>query len=290
MQYLNWYEIMTGDVQQPRSVEQPRVRSEFEVDFAIWKDMVEEPSKYGDDIIEWLELNEKLTKGAGRWRLAAYWLQIEREQEKEETESRAVWREAFAPIAKQAAMECGRRWVKRDIAALKRKVYLATTGFQALVRGHQARSRAQFRDCCMCLSHVISPLKTDVGFMCRACAEQGPYDEETGPIADPWSEFRADFVDPQAPRKAKVEMCRYCESSIPAGQGFCDTICRNYHAEEAEFGVGFDTKLPPKVPHPIQCHWCFAELEDEQLETGYRFCDRDCEYAYMKEAWRESRY
>jgi hypothetical protein len=195
MQHLNWYELMTGDVAQPRIVETPRQRTEFEIDFAIWKDMMDEPSKYGDDIIEWLELNEKLSNGAGRWRIGAYWYAIEAVKEQEETKARAEWRSIFTPIAKQAAHECGRRWIARDIKALKRRVYLATTAFQALVRGHQARTKMQFRDCCMCLSHRICPLQTDVGMMCRECAAQGPYDEETGPLADPWSEFRADYVD-----------------------------------------------------------------------------------------------
>lgn len=229
----NWYELMTGDVAIPQAAAQPRYRTEFELDFAVWKDMIEEPEKYGDDIIEWWELNETLTKGTGRWRLAAYWLQLERALERKEAEHQVPWREAFAPIAKQAAMECGRRWVNRDIAAFKRTLYLATTGFQALVRGHLVRSKAQFRDCCMCLSHVISPLKTDVGFMCRACAEQGPYDEETGPLADPWSEFRADFVDPQAPRKVKIETCHWCFAALETDSRFCDSDCEySYRKEE----------------------------------------------------------
>ena len=230
-----------------------RPKTEFELDFAVWKDMIEEPAKYGDDIIEWLALNDKLTRGSGRWRLGAFWAQMEEvEAEKEEA------REAF---------EEQQRKVK------------AVTVIQAAVRGHQARSKQTFRDCCMCLSHRISPLVTDVGCMCRGCAEQGPYEEETGPISDPWSEFRADYVDPVP----KPSMCRYCETMLVDGRAFCDDICRQYHADEEEFG---DAPLPPRVPRKTECGWCFGPLDEGQT----RFCDSDCEYSYMKEAWRESAY
>ena len=191
----NWYELMTGDVAVGRAVEKAQTKTEFEIDFAIWKDMMEEPAKYGDDICEWVDLHEKLINGPGRWRLAAYEYAIEAREEAKLVEEQAKWRAAFAPIAAQAAMKCLDRRVKRDIKTFLAKIRNAATTIQAAVRGHQARSKLPIRDCCMCLSHRICPLKTDAGMMCRGCAEQGPYDEETGPLADPWSEFRADYAD-----------------------------------------------------------------------------------------------
>lgn len=185
-----------------------RVRTEFDIDFALWKDMIDEPSKYGSDIGEWLELDAKLRQGSGRWRLGAFW------DEKEQ--------EIADAIALRAEVE---EFVRRRDAA---------TRIQAAVRGHQARVTQPFRDCCMCLSHRISPLSTDVGCMCRGCAEQGPYEEETGPIADPWSEFRGDFID--------------------------------------------------LAPVQSTCYHCFSTLDEGQ--TG-DFCDSDCRYAYMREAWRD---
>jgi hypothetical protein len=47
----------------------------------------------------------------------------------------------------------------------------------------------------MCLSHRICPLRTPVGMMCRACQEQGPYEDITGPVADEWNWFRAGGVE-----------------------------------------------------------------------------------------------
>ena len=190
----NWFDIVSGF----RRVEKAPIRQRrtaFEVDFALWKDMIEEPSKYGDDIIEWLALNESLSRGPGRWRLGAYWSEIEVAKEAEETALQMPWRKAFTPIAKKAADECMRRWVMRDVNAFIKRRRDALVTIQSAVRGHQARGKYSWTDCCMCLSHRICPLATDVGMMCRGCAAQGPYDDETGPIADPWSEFRGDYVD-----------------------------------------------------------------------------------------------
>lgn len=228
----NWYELMTGDVMVERAVAAPRTRTEFEVDFGLWKDMIEEPAKYGDDIYEWLDLHAKLMAGPGRWRLAAYEYAIQAQEQAVLAEEQAEWRAAFAPIAKEAAKLGMKKWCDRDVKAFVARIRAAVVTIQAAVRGHQARSKLPFRDCCMCLSHRICPLQTDVGMMCRGCAAQGPYDEETGPIADPWSEFRGDFVDLAA---RFVSGCRNC--SCP-------------------------------------------------LEEAGQFCDRDCEYAYLKEAWR----
>jgi hypothetical protein len=130
----------------------------------------------------------------------------------------------------------------------------------------------------MCLSHRISPLQTDVGMMCRGCAAQGPYDEETGPIADPWSEFRADYVDmvptkPVEPAEP-VHMCAYCETLLPLDQEVCDDVCRQYLADDG-----------PHTAHHEPCRWCFGELDEGQANG---FCDSDCWTSYMKELWRDS--
>lgn len=237
-----------------------RHRTEFDIDFAIWRDMVENPSAYGDDIVEWLELDEKLTRGPGRWRLGAFWDRRQAEEDEKEA-------------------------LRKEAEEFMREVRAATV-IAAAVRGHQARTKQVFRDCCMCLSHRISPLQTDVGMMCRGCAEQGPYTDETGPLADPWEWFRADYVDLAPVAEDFDGMCRYCES-LPAAwqEEFCDDICRQYYEDEKEFGPNFKPP-PPRVPGRYQCKCCFSQLDPDTVD----FCDRDCEYEYMKEAWRESRY
>jgi hypothetical protein len=189
-------------------------RSKFDIDFALWRDMVDEPAKYGDDIIEWLALDEALSKGEGRWRLGAYW--HEKDAQEAEAEKARQANEVF-----QKRME-------------------AATVIAAAVRGYQTRNSQPFLDCCMCLSHCISPLKTDVGMMCRACAEQGPYTDLVE--NDPWNWFRADYVD-LAPSAVVMEY--------------------------------------------EPCRECTCPLEEGQTNG---FCDRDCEYAFHKEEWRDRRY
>lgn len=133
------------------------VRTERDVAFALWRDMAEEPEKYGEDIAQWLTLDAQLRAQPGHWRLDAYWFQKDAELE--------------AKMAETAAVR-----------------------IQAAVRGHQVRSSVNFRECCMCLAHRICPLETAVGMMCRDCAEQGPHEDITG-CDDPWNWFRADYVD-----------------------------------------------------------------------------------------------
>jgi hypothetical protein len=246
-----------GPVAAPAPVaRQPR--TEFDIDFAIWRDMVECPSKYGDDICEWLELNEKLTNGPGRWRLGAFWDRMQTEQD--------------AKDRLRAEME--EDWNQQK----------AATVIAAAVRGHQARTKQPFRDCCMCLSHRISPLETDVGHMCRGCAEQGPYTEETGPLADPWSEFRADYVGRPV---VDWEGIREIEEGHKA-------LFREMHPnldrclrETVDFILA-QPRAPAPTPEPVPdlCRWCFSDLVDGQTDG---FCDRDCEYSYMKETWSERR-
>jgi hypothetical protein len=214
-----------------------RPRTEFDVDFAIWKDMIDEPAKYGDDICEWLALDEKLRNGTGRWRLAAYWTQIQAEEDAKAEALVAPWRKLYSQCAAEAAVAGERAWIRRDIKRIVDRVRNAVVTIQAAVRGHLARNKQPFRDCCMCLSHRTCPLKTDVGMMCRECQAQGPYEDITGPVADGWNWFRAEGVDLTAHKPVS------------------------------------------------ECRECRCPLEDVQIA----FCDRDCEYAYMKEEWRDSR-
>ncbi len=115
----------------------PVLLSEEQIDFRIWKDMVECPSKYGDDIVEWLDLNEKLEKSDLRWRIAAYWWNKEREIQ-------------------------------------TKKENTAATKIQALFRGHRTRHTQLWRDCALCLQHTICPVELRYGlWVCRECKEEG---------------------------------------------------------------------------------------------------------------------
>ena len=179
----------------PKPAAGNRQRSQFDVDFSLWKEMIEEPAKFGEDITEWLELDAKLSQGPGRWRLGAYWSQLQEEEDAKEAALAAPWRKLYTQAATEAALVCEQRWIRRDIARIVGRIRNAVVTIQAAVRGHQTRSRLRIGDCCMCLSHRICPLLTDVGLMCRACGEQGPYVDYTGPLDDGWNWFRAEYTD-----------------------------------------------------------------------------------------------
>ena len=137
--------------------------------FQLWRDMVEEPGKYGDDIGDWLDLDAELRESPGRWRIVAHW---------EWEQKRIAWNYLEALLWK-AWNEYGDRKQK------------AATLIQAMWRGHSVRNRTPWMNCCMCLSHHVSPIKTSVGFMCLKCSEDGPHTDLVG-MEDPWDWFRAE--------------------------------------------------------------------------------------------------
>ena len=85
---VSWGDFATGVA----AYEEDPIRPPAEnVGFAVWKDMVEEPWKYGDDIGDWLVLDAELRAGPGRWRLEAYWMQVEQRQNWERLEA-MLWK------------------------------------------------------------------------------------------------------------------------------------------------------------------------------------------------------
>lgn len=148
----------------------------------VWQDMIESPEKYGDDICEWMDLNEELAAGPKRWRMQAYWLNRETEAqadldraEQQWAEIKKQWKRTFSPIAQKAADVCMQRRLNRDIKNFVNKIRNAVVTIQSAVRGHLARNKMKFRDCYLCLSHrtcrknVILGIYTCPG--CRPCHE-----------------------------------------------------------------------------------------------------------------------
>lgn len=80
----------------PAPQPEPVPVSEDERNWRVWKDMVEEPWKYGSDIGEWIALDEEVRRGPKRWRVDAYWNGKVRELEEQEaaaaTKIQALWR------------------------------------------------------------------------------------------------------------------------------------------------------------------------------------------------------
>ena len=211
----NWGDMMTG-MYETRSTS-PITRTERSV-VALYRDMADEPWKYSDeDMFEWLELDNKLRAGPEHGIVEAYWADREvlqqAEQARLEKRYRAemdALRGRFRLIAQEAAKVGIKRWIDHDIKRIVKRFKGSATKIQAVVRGYQARSKDAHQDCCMCLSHRISPLKTEVGYMCRDCAEMGPYQDLVE--EDPWNWHRAEYVDEG--RCDPVAPCAWCNKDF----------------------------------------------------------------------------
>jgi len=193
----NWGDMMTG-------MHDNRSKSVCMItpysDTRLYTDMADEPWKYGDeDLFAWLDLDEKLRAGPERSDVESYWRSrdalLQAEQARKDVSYKAelrVLRSKFTPIAKQVAARAMKRWIDNDIKRIVKRFKGSATKIQALVRGYQSRCHNPHLDCCMCLSHRMCPIKTDVGYMCRDCGEMGPYEDVVE--NDPWNWQRADYT------------------------------------------------------------------------------------------------
>lgn len=104
--------------------------SELDLTFNVWKDMVEEPWKYGDnDWEEWLEMDAQLWRSSKRWRLAAFWQ---------------------------------KRQDENDLALVTR--------IQAAWKGHALRNSHPQLNCGKCLAHTPCRYKDNGVYLCYDCA------------------------------------------------------------------------------------------------------------------------
>jgi hypothetical protein len=194
---------------------------------ALYADLADEPWKYGDeDMFAWLELDDKLRNTPER---AAYWQDREAREQADQVRQQDRYqadldsrRKVWNRIANETAKLSMKRWVERDIKAIVKRFKGSATKIQALVRGYQTRCKNPHLDCCMCLSHRISPLKTSVGYMCRDCAEMGPFQDLVE--EDPWNWHRADYVD-EAPHVCLP--CVWCSKALAKGcwDDYCSYEC-----------------------------------------------------------------
>ena len=226
----NWGDMMTG-MYGNRSNTCGVSHTRWNV-IMLYADMADEPWKYSDeDMIEWSDLDDMLRAGPERDQVESYWqdrvvrqqADEAREQERYRAE-RDVRREVLRHIVKEAAKVAMKRRIDRDIRRIVQRFKASATRIQAVVRGYQTRCRSPHLDCCMCLSHRISPLKTSVGYMCRACAALGPYEDLVD--EDPWNWHRADYVD-EAPYAVHGVACVWCTKEMPLGcwDDYCSYEC-----------------------------------------------------------------
>jgi hypothetical protein len=189
----SWGDMMTGMHSRSSQSSTPRaVRSEL----ALYIDMADEPWKYSDlEMIAWLDLDERLRKGVTREAVESYWQDRDVLQKAEQVRADRMYkaekdalRKRFRPIAERVAVLGAKRWIDHDIKRIVKLFKGSVIKIQATVRGYQTRCKTQQLDCCMCLSHRISPLETAVGYMCRDCAAMGPYQDIVED--DPWNWHR----------------------------------------------------------------------------------------------------
>jgi len=129
---LNWIEAVE-DKRATKVLSKPLARDPASVTFRAWKDMVLEPFKYSDsDWADWLAWDEELTKGPGRWRIAAFWHELDK-----------------AETAR----------IQADCA----------TRIQAAWRGHVVRDTQPGLSCEECLARRISPKDWTGRHVCFAC-------------------------------------------------------------------------------------------------------------------------
>ena len=205
----SWGDIMTGMTFQPNIESAKKTKPVLTL---LHVDFCDEPWKYGTDIEDrWDEIAENTEMGQ-------YW------QERDTFALKPV--PNFSPIARECANTCAKRWAEKDIKNHVARITNAVITIQRMVRGYQAKCRNPHLDCCMCLSHVHSPLKTDTGYMCRDCAKMGPH-EDIFPN-DPTNWSRTDYVDMAPNGKYVYEFCGWCvhEYFAPLWNGdYCSYDC-----------------------------------------------------------------
>lgn len=220
----NWGDMMTGMYHALSNATVHTERSKF----ALYQDMADEPWKYGDDILSFEEMDDELRGGVERAQVESYWQNREVLQQAELARREEMYaqevkclRKVLLPILKQAAKLAAKRWVEGDIRRHVLKFKTSATKIQALVRGYQARCKNHHLDCCMCLSHRICPLRTEVGYMCRDCAKVGPFEDLVE--NDAWNWHRAEYVD-EAP---KQELCCWCNTKFATEweEDYCSYEC-----------------------------------------------------------------
>lgn len=124
-------------------------KTALDITFGAWKDMIEEPWRYGDnDWAEWLEMDQQLRNSPKRWRVDAFW-------QKKQDEADEASRKAFIQMLVDAKSRFDNRMATR---------------IQAAWRGHRVRDTHPQLNCSRCLGHVPAQYKCEGGdYACHEC-------------------------------------------------------------------------------------------------------------------------
>ena len=136
-----------------------------------YRDVADEPWKYGDDAFEqWQLLDRDLPLYPGRWRVDAYWTR------RLEEEVLAPQRVLFMDMLQRAQADFEAKIkLATKLQALARGYLvrkardIAATRIQALVRGHQLRCRIRNMDCAECLAHGPAAYQVEGRHICGRC-------------------------------------------------------------------------------------------------------------------------
>jgi len=261
---LAWASEMSGrraEFQSPKPATMGQPMPDEERNWRVWKDMVEEPEKYGSDTAEWFALDEELRRGPKRWRVDAYWYGKVREFEESE----------YSPAA---------------------------TKIQSLWRGHVARSLLAHRfTCARCLSHGVCshPWTEPDSWICTACNTEWTtmlkvlgleLEQEDDDSRREMEEYEARLVEDAIQLGDDAEVCADCGEDIVmyaakvGGEWFCANCIHDW--EECDLC---------KHPFPLgtRCTNHCEECGDSLIGMGQTngFCCRDCHYAYMRDCHSE---
>lgn len=141
-------------------VAQREKKTELDMTFNVWKDMIEEPWRYGDnDWAGWLEMDDQLRNSSKRWRVDAFW---QKKQDEADEESR----KAFIQMLVDAKSAFDNRMATR---------------IQAAWRGHQLRDTHPQLNCGECLVRTACRYKDNGVYLCNSCAFHWPNDEDRAP-------------------------------------------------------------------------------------------------------------
>ena len=176
---LNWLDAMEDRraayqaEAKPSSVRIVKAMDSAALMFRLWKDMVLEPAKYGvEDWAEWMEMDQQLRCGPGRWRVGAFWAELDDEEA-------ARVREFFA------------------------------TRIQAAWRGHHVRDTTPGLNCEECLARTFSPQGWNGKNVCAECLDHAfeHFANFVQPVVPPLHVSRGPREEPNENGDVECEGC-----------------------------------------------------------------------------------
>lgn len=184
----------------------PPTPDTLQLDMDLLEHMVDEPEKYGDDIVEALELEQQLLQTRKAWRVRAMWIR----KEDEERDAKAL--------------------------ACEQTKYIAATKIQAVWRGFETRCSQRWTDCARCLCHRVSYwMIGGPDGVCEDCYNEVRYgcttmEEEDCPFECEAHWDATESVNERAEEEEEVPVCDYCGVRRPGAYvNYCN---RCYYDEK----------------------------------------------------------